>query len=296
MKQAFPTHLAGMNDGVEISFKALPNMAGFPDILRRIDGHVNHERSPDNILARNKAPIPAVVRIFAIVAHHEVITRRDFVRSTIFLRIRRVRTIRLGQRIPVDKNHAMLDFYRFSGQSNRALDEIGKTLFGQWCAKNDNLLALRIAPQRNMYIRERNAGVVTDARDDQVIPNQDGVFHGTARNYARLYQRAFDKKKGENHPEPRHHFVPDAVARSDSFDFFLLHFLREYRFRIHVSFHDDPPLRVAPAQSDSCRCSTTCKIYLPHPPGPRVAISAKDNQANPRQEISGFLPRNYSRR
>src|SRR5579862_4818680 len=119
MKQASPTHSARMNDGVEISFKALPNVAGLPDILRRIDGHVNHQRSSDNILARNKAPIPAVVRIFAIVAHHEVIARRDFVRPTIFLWIWRVRTIRLGQRISVDEDYAMLNFYRFAGQSNR---------------------------------------------------------------------------------------------------------------------------------------------------------------------------------
>src|SRR5208283_669874 len=58
----------------------------------------------------------------------------------------------------------------------------------------------------------------------------------------------------------------------------------------HVSLHDEPPLRVAPVRSDSCRCSTTCKIFLAYLPRRRAAIQAKDTPANPRRETRGFLP------
>ena len=61
-------------------------------------------------------------------------------------------------------------------------------------------------------------------------------------------------------------------------------FLRR-RFR-RLSLHDEPPLPVAPAQSDSCRCSTTCRIFLRYRPRPRAGTEARDSPANRRPEIS----------
>src|SRR5208283_5309596 len=42
MKQAFPAHFAWMDDGVEVRLKAFADVSRFPDILRGVDGHVNH--------------------------------------------------------------------------------------------------------------------------------------------------------------------------------------------------------------------------------------------------------------
>src|ERR1700693_6652031 len=187
VKQASPTHLTRMDDGVEISFKAFANVPGLPDVFGSVDGHVNHQRRTDNIFARNEAPISAVVRIFAIVTHHEVIACRNLVRPTILLRMGRVRPIRLRQRVPVDVNNALLDFDGVAGKPNRALDEIRETLFRQRSAEYDNLLTLRVTPQRYMNIGERNSSVVADARNDQVISDQNGIFHGAARNHAGLH-------------------------------------------------------------------------------------------------------------
>ena len=59
---------------------------------------------------------------------------------------------------------------------------------------------------------ERNAGVVADAADDQMIADEDGVFHRAARNHARLHERAFDEEEREDHPEPGNDFAPDLIA------------------------------------------------------------------------------------
>src|SRR5271168_105604 len=49
MKQALPAHFARMDDGVEVRLKAFADVPWLPDILRGIDGHVNHQRRADDI-------------------------------------------------------------------------------------------------------------------------------------------------------------------------------------------------------------------------------------------------------
>src|ERR1700735_2438216 len=70
MKQALPAHFARMDYGVEVRLKSFADVPGLPDIFRGVDGHVNHQRCADNILARNETPVAAVVGILAVVAHH----------------------------------------------------------------------------------------------------------------------------------------------------------------------------------------------------------------------------------
>ena len=49
---------------------------------------------------------------------------------------------------------------------------------------------------------KRDADIVANAADDEVIADQHGFFHRAAGNHARLDDSAFDEKKSEDHPEP----------------------------------------------------------------------------------------------
>src|ERR1700680_2258341 len=80
MKQSSPSHATGMQYGVGVRKKALPNLPGLPGIRRRIQRHINHHWRPDNILARNAAPEAAVIRVAPVVAHHKITIVGNFIR------------------------------------------------------------------------------------------------------------------------------------------------------------------------------------------------------------------------
>jgi len=63
-----------------------------------------------------------------------------------------------------------------------------------------------------MPIREGQAGVESDAADDQVVADEQGIFHGGGRNDARLADRSVDQQKDETNPEPREDLAADAHA------------------------------------------------------------------------------------
>src|SRR5215475_5099534 len=71
MKQTPPADFRWMNNGVGVSRNAVEDFAGAPGFMRRIDGHVNHYRRTDDVVARNATDEAAVQGIFAIVAHNE---------------------------------------------------------------------------------------------------------------------------------------------------------------------------------------------------------------------------------
>ena len=63
-----------------------------------------------------------------------------------------------------------------------------------------------------MPIREGQAGVVSDADDDQVVSDQQGIFHGGGGNDASLADRSVDQQKHETDPEPGEDLAADARA------------------------------------------------------------------------------------
>src|SRR6267154_690809 len=79
-EQSSPAYQARMHQGIRVCKEALANLSGLPRIGRYIEGHVNHDRRTDNVIARNAVPEAAVVGIAAIVAHHKIGIRRNFVR------------------------------------------------------------------------------------------------------------------------------------------------------------------------------------------------------------------------
>src|SRR5580704_7594799 len=202
MEQALPAHFVRMNQSVEISSEALFDVARLPNFFRRIDGHVNKQRSADNIRARHEAPEAAVVRIIAIVAHHKIIASRNFYRPEIIAGTGRIHAVRFDERFVIYINDAALHFEQIAGKSDGALDKIGIAHLGQRRAEDDNLLALRLAPKSLVPRGERNADIVADAADNQMVSDQNSLLHRAAGNHAGLHDAAFDEKESKNHPEP----------------------------------------------------------------------------------------------
>src|ERR1700753_1401055 len=78
MEQSAPAHFPGMNQRSEVCSKPFTNMAGLPHFFRRVDRHVDDQGCADNILPWHKAPETAVVGIVAVVAHHEILSWRNY--------------------------------------------------------------------------------------------------------------------------------------------------------------------------------------------------------------------------
>src|SRR5262249_21306290 len=107
--------------------------------------------------------------------------------------------------------------------------------------EDDDLLTLRIPPQRAMPIGEWNASVIADTAHDQVIADQQRVFHRAGRNHARLADRAVDQHERERYPEPSDDFPLHALANREVG--FLILFVGFF----WISLHKSPSFEVAHA-------------------------------------------------
>ena len=98
------------------------------------------------------------------------------------------------------------------GRPMQRLMKSGLPSSGQRRAKDDDLLALRLAPERHVDIGEGHAGVVAEAAHDQVIADEQRVFHRAAGNHAGLHHGSGDQQERDDHPEPGNDFAPDALV------------------------------------------------------------------------------------
>src|SRR5579859_72143 len=242
MKQAAPANFAGMNDGVGISGNAIENRAGGPRLARGFDGHINDDRRADNVLARDAAGVAAVERIAAIIAHDEVAAGGNGVRKNIFLSGKGAEiVVRVGgfaaangvlfvEADAVDPHGAVADVHGFAGQTDDALDDVGR-FAGKYGTEDDDLPALGRAPQLVMNIGEGDADIVAEAAHDEVIADEQRIFHGAGRNDARLADGGVDEKENQNEPSPRDDFAADFLLRREIFFGFGLFCW----FRFHAS-------------------------------------------------------------
>src|SRR5256885_13678271 len=171
MEQAPPANGAGMEDAVYIRGEARTEIAGLPGVFRGVERHVNQHGRADNIFARNAAPEARIERILTVVAHGEITFRRYLVRKNLFFvgkcafvgagrrRIRWSARVRLFKAFAVDPDGALTDVDYIAGKADDALDVV--RLIGiERRLEDDDLLAFRIAPQRNVNVCERDSGVV----------------------------------------------------------------------------------------------------------------------------------------
>src|SRR6266849_10079017 len=76
-EDAAPAHDAGMNQDAYVRCHPVADMTRIPGFFGRIDRHIHHDRRSDYIIARYETPVAAVVRIIAVITHHEVFSRRN---------------------------------------------------------------------------------------------------------------------------------------------------------------------------------------------------------------------------
>ncbi len=216
MEESSPAHAAGMNQDAEIGAKALADVAGLPDFIWCFHGHVNEKGSANEIGAGDVAPEAAVVGIVAVVSHDKIFVRRNMEWAGIFLRGRWIREriqVRFVQLFSVDENNAAPDLDSIAGHSDHTLDEIFIVGGLRRSFKDDDLLAFGVAPERDVVFGERNSDVVADQGNDEVIANENRVFHRGAGDDARLDDHGFNDEESQNHPEPRDQLAAQAIAR-----------------------------------------------------------------------------------
>src|SRR2546430_7497544 len=204
MEQAPPANGARMEDAIYVCGEARTEIAGLPGAFRRFERHVNHHRSANDIFARYTAPEAGIERILAVVAHGEITFRRYLVRKNLFFvgecafvgagrrRIRWSARVRLFKAFAVDPYRAFTDINKIAGKADDALD-IVRLIGIEGRLEDNDLLAFRIAPQRNVNVSKRNSGVVANAAHDEVIADEQRLLHGTGRNDARLADRAINE-------------------------------------------------------------------------------------------------------
>src|SRR5579871_1662691 len=220
MKQAPPTNGAGMEDAIDVGRESRAKIAGLPGIVGRVERHIDHDGSADDVLPRHATPEAGIERILAVVAHCEITILRNLVWKDFFLagegsfvgtgwrRKRWTSGVRLLEALAVDPDGAIAHIDKVTRQANDALDVI--RLIGiEGRLEDDDLLALGIAPKRNVNVSEWNTGIVADAAHDEVIADEQRVLHGARRNHTRLADGAIDEKKDEANPKPRDDFAPD---------------------------------------------------------------------------------------
>src|SRR5579859_3752355 len=238
-EQPVPADLAGMSKNRQIGCQALADMAGLPNAVGRINGHKDEPGRGDDVLARHKTPVAAVIRIAAIVAHDEIIVWRhdEFAIDHVLVEIRGpfgreslekaiasgrkildgaahgvgiAKDVRLVQALPVDVDNAFANVDSVAGNADDALDQVLRVSERRF--EDDDLLTFRIAPQRNVQFGVRNAKSVAERADDHVVADEHGVFHGAAGNQAALRHGALDDEKREKEPDPRDNFTQKPLA------------------------------------------------------------------------------------
>src|ERR1700756_3770601 len=174
-----------MKQSIPVRPKTLRDIA-IPCVTGSVDGHVDGHGRAKNGAAWNATPVTTVVGIAAVVAHHKVLIFRNGYRHSperreqfiVRRNFRRTGRIGLLQLRAVDPDGTVANVDLVAGQADDALDEIRLVWLTVGRLEDDDLLALGFAPQGNVNIGERDAGIVADATHDEMIADEQRVFHG----------------------------------------------------------------------------------------------------------------------
>src|SRR5712664_40487 len=181
-----PAHDSGMQEGIRVGKKPLANLPRLPGIRCGFERHVDHHRRADHIFSRHTAPESAVHGITTIIAHDEIAILRNPVRKlhvllAVWSQSRRCRFggtsgVILDEFLSVDPDGAIVNVDCFTRQADDALHIIG-LIGSEGRLENHDLLALGRTPERHVPIGEGHARVVADAAHDEVIADEQRVFH-----------------------------------------------------------------------------------------------------------------------
>ena len=117
--------------------------------------------------------------------------------------------VRLYEGLAVQVNLLVHQAQVVARQADGALDEGLRDVDG--VAEYDNIAAAHVAVGQDIF-RNRSRGRVSQFVDQQVIADEQRVFHGTRGNHERLHQRGGSKQKQDDGDGPlRNHSAGDVV-------------------------------------------------------------------------------------
>src|SRR5260221_5499259 len=198
-----------MHEGTSLGAEAFDDIA-IPRVAGGVYGHVDRHGRAKNGAARNATPETAVVRVAAVIAHHEVLIfgngqgrsvegREQFIVRRKFGGAGGVGFLQLRA---VDPDGTVMNLDFVAWQADYTFDEIGLVWFAVGRLEDDDLLALGISPQRNVNVGEWDSGVVTDAAHDEMIADEQRVFHGARRDDASLPESLVFNDEAETDIDP----------------------------------------------------------------------------------------------
>ena len=156
----------------------------------------------------DEAPVAAVLRVVAVVAHHEVRSRghHDGIAAVEIAAVSRRRGgqrarahVGLVQGLAVHVGAVVLDLHRLAAHRDDALDEVSRLVVG--VLEDDDVAPARLAEAGQMGIGEGDLRPVEELVDQDVVADQQGVHHGAGGDGEGLHHEGADDQRQQH----RHH-------------------------------------------------------------------------------------------
>src|ERR1019366_2118287 len=124
LEDAAPAHNARMQQDACVRDHSVADMSRIPIFLRRVNGQLQENGRPNYILFWPESPLPAVIGIVAVIAHHKIFALGNGYRTVVVERVGRRRAVRFIEFLAVDIHHAFPNLDLVVRQSDQALDVI----------------------------------------------------------------------------------------------------------------------------------------------------------------------------
>ena len=183
---------------------------------------VDEQRPPADHAPRHESPVARIVRVVAVVPHHEVLPRGHDQRppvvprravgrvihsrqQVVHLPIPHLRRARVGERIhvldvglllghAVPPQHGALHLERVARHAHETLDHLHAGLGPG--IEHDDVAPPRVAERRQVRVDQGHLGAVQSLVDEQEVPDQEGTLHA-----ARGDPERFDQQGPQDEPD-----------------------------------------------------------------------------------------------
>src|SRR5215470_11359333 len=169
---------------------------------------VDQERLAADLLALDEAPVAAVLRVVAVVAHDEVRAGRHY-RRLAAVEIAAVSRghggngtgtdIRLVEEPAVQHYAIVHDLHGVTAHRHDALDEVPRLVVR--ILEDHDVAALGLAQAREMRVRERELGAIEEFVDEDVVAHEERIHHGAGGNGEGLHAALADDQREEDGDE-----------------------------------------------------------------------------------------------
>src|SRR5213594_1041072 len=158
---------------------------------------VDEEGLPPDLVALDEAPVTAVLRVVAVVAHDEVgVGRHDRGLAAVGVAAvgftaphAGVGELRVGldERLAVDQHLVAADLHALARRRDDALDEVALLVLR--ILEHDDVAPPRIAQRRQVKLGQRQLGAVEELVDQDVVADEQGLHHRAGWDGERLHDQ-----------------------------------------------------------------------------------------------------------